>query len=135
MADRLRRNTHQRQVVLEELQEPTSPPMAFELHEIARQRLPKISLGTVCRNLDVLADVGLIRRPQAGGAEACHDGNAIRCYHVRCLLREQVDDAHGPSEDPLANEVKTLSGYAIHGFQLEFVSLCPGCGSRSGSPV
>jgi len=47
-----RRKTRQRQVILEELQAVTSHPTAVELHELVRRRLPKVSLGTVYRNLD-----------------------------------------------------------------------------------
>ena len=134
MANKSRRNTRQRQVVLEELQRLTSHPTASELYGIARQRLPKISLGTVYRNLDILADEGLICRLQTGGAEARFDGNVARHYHVRCVRCGRVDDAHGLPEDPLKSEVKTLRGYEILGFRLEFVGVCPECGNRSAPP-
>jgi len=57
------RNTRQRQVVLEELRKLTSHPTAAELYEITRARLPKISLGTVYRNLEVLAENGVRSYP------------------------------------------------------------------------
>ena len=41
-----RRNTRQRQVVLEELQAECSHPTAGELYRRVRERLPRISLST-----------------------------------------------------------------------------------------
>ncbi len=49
--------------MLEELRTLTSHPTAAELYEITRARLPKISLGTVYRNLEVLAENGVRSYP------------------------------------------------------------------------
>ena len=54
----IQRNTRQRQVILEELQKLTSHPTAVSLYQIVRHRVPKISLGTVYRNLELLARSG-----------------------------------------------------------------------------
>ena len=45
------RMTRQRKVILEELRKVNSHPSADEIYEIVRKRLPRISLGTVYRNL------------------------------------------------------------------------------------
>ena len=54
------RLTSQRQVILEELQKVTSHPTANEVFDMVRKRLPRIGLGTVYRNLDLLAEKGII---------------------------------------------------------------------------
>ena len=69
------RNTPQRKVILEELQKAASHPTAAELYEIVRRRLPRISLGTVYRNLELLSESGLIRKLSMGSAEARFDGD------------------------------------------------------------
>ena len=43
--------TRQRAVILEELRKLTTHPTADELYQIVRARMPRISLGTVYRNL------------------------------------------------------------------------------------
>ena len=133
-ARKAQRNTRQRQVVLEELKKLDSHPTATELYEVARRRLPKISLGTVYRNLDMLADMGLIRKLETGGSEARFDGSVTRHYHVRCVRCGRLDDAHGLPDEPITSEVKTLSGYEILGFRLEFIGVCPECANRSALP-
>ena len=61
------RMTQQRQVILEELRLCRSHPTADELYSRVRRRLPRISLGTVYRNLETLAERGLIRKMEVGG--------------------------------------------------------------------
>ena len=105
---RSRRNTRQRQVVLEELKNLGSHPTAAELYEIARRRLPKISLGTVYSNLELLAQLGVIRKLQTSGSVARFDGDRGRHYHVCCVRCGRVDDAQGLPTDPLEHEIKSL---------------------------
>ena len=127
----LRRNTQQRQVVLEELKKVSSHPTAAELYEITRRRLPKISLGTVYRNLELLAQMGRIRKLEIGGSEARFDGDVAEHYHVRCVHCGRVDDAHDMPAEPLIHEIKNLGDYEILGYNLEFVGICPACRSKS----
>lgn len=127
---RPQRNTRQRQVVLEELRKLTSHPTAAELYEITRARLPKISMGTVYRNLELLAQNGIIQKLEIGGAEARFDGNPERHYHVRCVRCERVDDVHDLPDDFVNDDVKSLSGYEILECRLDFIGICPGCGNQ-----
>lgn len=125
------RNTRQRQVVLEELKKFTSHPTAAELYGITRARLPKISLGTVYRNLEVLAENKVIRKLAVGGGEARFDGNPAQHYHVRCVRCERLDDVPDLPPDFVKDEIKSLGGYEILGFHLEFIGVCPECRQRS----
>ncbi len=130
---RAQRNTRQRQVVLEELKKLSCHPTAAELYEIARARLPKISLGTVYRNLELLAQNGAIQKLQISGAEARFDGNPDQHYHVRCIHCERIDDVHDLPEDFVNGEVQSLAGYDIVGFCLDFLGVCPDCQSGCGA--
>ena len=56
------RNTKQRKVIIEELRKFHSHPTADEIHRMVRKRLPRISLGTVYRNLALLSQMGMIRK-------------------------------------------------------------------------
>ena len=124
---RAQRNTRQRQVVLEALKGLTSHPTAAELYEIARARMAKISLGTVYRNLELLAQNGVIQKLQISGAEARFDGNPEQHYHVRCIHCERVDDVHDLPENFVQGQVQSLAGYDIVGFRLDFLGVCPDC--------
>ncbi len=56
------RTTKQRQVILEEIKKVSSHPTADEVHALVRKKLPKISLGTIYRNLEFLAGQNQILR-------------------------------------------------------------------------
>lgn len=133
---KLRRNTPQRRLVLEELRGVTSHPTAVELYEIVRCRMPTISLGTVYRNLDLLAGEGVIRKHAFGGAEARFDGNTEPHHHVRCVKCGRMDDVGGLPVELAGIEPGETNGYKILGHRLEFVGICPACklgGATSGT--
>ena len=121
------RNTPQRRIVLEELRKVASHPTAVELYEIVRHRLPKISLGTVYRNLELLSRMGTIQKLDFVGTEARFDGNPDRHCHVRCVRCGRVDDLHGLSEDLIAETPEEAGGYKILGRRLAFIGVCPDC--------
>ena len=132
-ADKPQRNTRQRRVILEELKKVTTHPTATVLYEFVRRRLPKISLGTVYRNLEVLTGLGLVQKLDIQGSEARFDGNPDSHYHVRCVRCGRVDDVHELPTDPVRGEFTTLNGYEILGHRFEFIGICPAC-RRSPKP-
>jgi Fur family ferric uptake transcriptional regulator len=121
------RATPQRDLVLELVRSTMDHPTADWVHRQARRRLPRISLGTVYRNLERLAAEGLIRELRLAGGAVRYDGNTGRHYHVRCLGCGRVRDL------PLSvdTRVEELAGravnYRILGHTLEVHGLCPSC--------
>ncbi len=123
--ERLQRSTRQRQVILEELQKLDLHPTAAALYEIVRRRVPKISLGTVYRNLELLARTGVIRKLEFAGAEARFDGNVTRHDHLRCVRCGRVDDIHGPPLDLSGGSANDWGDYRILGHRVEVFGICP----------
>ncbi len=122
-----RRNTPQRKVLLEELCGLNTHPTASELYEIVRKRLPRISLGTVYRNLEVLHESGQIIKLDLAGHEARFDGMVVPHCHARCTSCGIVRDL--PEIDPRKFETPSaeINGFLIQGFKLEYFGICPGC--------
>ncbi|UCD74326.1 MAG: transcriptional repressor [Phycisphaerales bacterium] len=127
------RNTRQRDVILQELCRLTSHPTATDLYDIVRRRLPRISLGTVYRNLDQLAEAGMIRRLEAGGGQARFDGNIEPHHHVRCIHCGRVGDVHDVPTLPGAGDVAAADGYEIISCRVEFLGVCPECREEPAS--
>ena len=99
----------------------------------ARRRLPRISLGTVYRNLKELAEEGLIREVQAGGPSARFDGNIGRHYHIRCLGCGRVSDLPLSVSSRLEEEAGRATSYLILGHEVEVHGLCPTCRRKGAS--
>jgi Fur family ferric uptake transcriptional regulator len=125
------RSTKQRQVILEEIRKVFTHPTADEVYEMVRCRLPRISLGTVYRNLEMLATHGLIQKVDTSGTQRRFDGNPTPHYHIRCMGCGKVDDIPGKAIHSMDDVVKELSDYEILGHRLEFRGLCPQCRSDS----
>jgi Fur family transcriptional regulator, ferric uptake regulator len=124
------RHTRQRQVILEELRNLTSHPTAGALYDVVRRRLPRISLGTVYRNLELLARTGTIQKLEFGG-EARFDGCVARHDHLRCVRCGRVDDVSAPPLDLFEGAANDWGGYQILGHRLEFFGICPQCRGRT----
>jgi len=131
--ERQRRKTRQRQVILEELQAVTSHPTAVELFKLVQRRLPKVSLGTVYRNLDLLLRMGLIEKLEHSGGEARFDANTAQHDHLRCVGCGRVDDVMTPPLDLARPEDHDLRGYKLIGHRLEYLGICPRCRQSSAS--
>lgn len=121
------RATRQRQVILEELQSVTSHPTADEVYHMVRERLPKISLGTVYRNLDLLSQHGWIQRIEVSGSQMRFDGNASVHSHVRCLRCGAVADVHYAHALPPLEQAQVATDYELVGQTLNFTGVCPTC--------
>ena len=121
------RITKQRQLILDELMGVTSHPTADELYQMVRKRLPKISLGTVYRNLEIMSDCGVIQKLDIGGTQKRFDANATTHYHVRCATCGKVDDLDMPPDRNVEKEAGKLSNYKILRHRLEFTGICPDC--------
>ena len=128
--DKKTRMTPQRRIILEEIRRFNNHPAADEIYERVRKRLPRISLGTVYRNLDVLCDLGEIQRLELSGAVKHYDGIPKKHYHIRCVCCGRVDDAPIAPLNELEDDLYGTTVFEIIGHNLEFTGLCPQCSSQ-----
>ena len=127
MAEKIRSMTRQRRVILQELQKVTTHPTADQVYDMVRKKLPRISLATVYRNLDLLAQDGIISKLGTAGAQMRFDGNPADHYHIRCTRCQRVDDLPAGAVMVKDKGVGEKTGYRIAGIHLEYNGLCPEC--------
>jgi len=127
------RMTRQRQVILQELRKVKTHPSADEVYEMVRRLLPRISLGTVYRNLEILSELGEIQKIEICGKLKRFDGNTRDHYHLRCLNCHRIDDVPENIHFDFSASLNSETGYAITGHRLEFVGLCPECSELQSS--
>ncbi|MBU0607574.1 MAG: transcriptional repressor [Armatimonadetes bacterium] len=121
------RHTHQREIILEELCKLDSHPTVDDLFLIVRKRLPHIGLATVYRNLELLAEQGVIQKLELAGHPRRFDGWAQWHTHIRCLNCGAVADVDiEPRRTPL-EEVQEHTDYRVTDQHIEFVGECPRC--------
>ena len=121
------RLTTQRQIILEELSKVKTHPTAGEVYDMVRKRLPRIGLGTVYRNLELMAENGMIMKLEVGGTQKRFDATTDAHYHIRCSCCGRVDDIDVPVIDSLVDAAAENSSYQIHGHHIEFTGICSKC--------
>lgn len=123
------RQTKQRRAIVEVLATLDTHPTAEEFFPIIRRRLPNISLGSVYRNLEVLADAGLIAKLESGNRARRFDGLTTPHAHVGCPQCGAVHDLWSATVDAaclqLDQLVASLDG--LEGYRLEFIGSCDQC--------
>ena len=125
------RLTTQRQIILEELGKVTSHPTANEVYDMVRRRLPRIGLGTVYRNLELMADSGIILKLEVGGTQKRFDATVDPHYHIRCTSCGKVDDIAIAVQDHINQMAENSCNYKILGHHIEFSGICMSCSEKS----
>ena len=121
------RLTSQRQVILEELRKVKSHPTADEMYYMVRKRLPRIGLGTVYRNLELLAKLGIIRKLEVNCKQKRFDGDISPHYHVRCIKCNRVDDIFIKMDRGLEKSAASCCDYKILDHHVQFSGICSKC--------
>jgi Fur family peroxide stress response transcriptional regulator len=76
--------SRQRESIKNFLMTRTDHPTAETIYENIRLEYPRISLGTVYRNLSLLSELGEIQTIATGVGPDRFDGNAMPHYHFIC---------------------------------------------------
>ena len=128
------RLTGPRRLVLDVVRATESHPTAEWVHRMVRRRRPRVSLGTVHRNLRLLVAQGLVK--ELPGPHARFDGNVSEHHHFTCLACGSISDVQGPTTEPhsraLCGRVTAQSGFSVTHHRIEFYGRCPECQRRAG---
>lgn len=116
----------QREMMLSVLRSTNSHPTANDIYEEMCKRDPKISLGTVYRNLALLTKSGVILRIDTEHDSVHYDGFTHRHYHFVCNDCGEVTDL---SINPINidSEVEKEIGGDVVGHNLVFYGKCKKC--------
>lgn len=107
-----------------------SHPTADVIYAEVRNEIPGISLGTVYRNLKLLAETGEVAPVAGSGVLIRYDGCTDNHHHFRCDSCGCVLDVEEPVDTELDRRVAARTGLAIRCHSLVFHGLCVDCQSR-----
>lgn len=120
------RNTKQRQRILNAVKSRRDHPTADQIYQDIRIRDPKISRGTVYRNLNLLAERGEILQIKIPGADRFDLRRELH-HHILCLECGGLFDAALPYSRDLDEAAAEKSGFQIHRHHTLFEGVCPHC--------
>jgi Fe2+ or Zn2+ uptake regulation protein len=126
------RLTRPRRLVLEVVRATDRHPTAEWVHRLVRRALPRVSLGTVYRNLRRLVDAGLLT--EIPGPQARFDGNLEEHHHFTCTgcgaMLDLPADLVGAQGRALAGRLAAARGLAVTHHRLELYGRCAACRRR-----
>ena len=124
---RIHRMTKQRQIILEVLRSTTTHPTADWIYDSVRHAVPRISLGTVYRNLRVLKEMGDIQELNYGSTYSRFDGTAEPHYHFVCKNCGSVLDVGLPVLTQYDQQVADTMQIQVDFHRMEFYGTCVQC--------
>lgn len=125
-----RRNTVQKELVLEKVREMRSHVTADDVYAQIHNAHPSISKGTVYRNLSLLADEGEIRRVEIPDGPDRFDFTLEDHYHVRCVKCGEVFDVDMDAITDISSRIKDTHGMKFLDYDILFKGVCPACQNK-----
>jgi len=107
----MQRYSRQRESIVEYLRSTKEHPTAETVYQHVREQLPKVSLGTVYRNLSQLAAAGEILRFSSIDGVDHFDADTATHYHFVCNCCGRIQDV---PMTPLS-DINRLAGLGIRG--------------------
>ncbi|MGN1060027.1 MAG: Fur family transcriptional regulator [Clostridia bacterium] len=123
----MRKYSRQRELILEYLQNTTTHPTAEQIYTELKRSQPALSLSTVYRNVNLLADDGIIRRLDTGEGAERFDADLRPHNHFICLQCRQVTDVFRILVEPEMLEAALGESFLISRHTLYVYGLCSHC--------
>lgn len=127
------RMTNQREIILRELINSQRHLAADELYDIVKKIMPRISLATVYRNLEILSEAGIIGKLEISGRQKRFDYDPSEHDHIYCMVCHRVDNLEMAHKGLTTEEFAAAVGYSITGYRLEIVGICPECQKKTNT--
>ncbi|MCM1296817.1 MAG: transcriptional repressor [Muribaculaceae bacterium] len=119
--------SHQREAILNNLKSRYDHPTAEMVFQDIRMDIPNISLATVYRNLNQLADAGIINRLCCNGKTDHFDATTKPHYHFLCTSCGAVKDIDMQPLESLITEASKHSPHTITEASVLFSGKCEAC--------
>jgi Fur family peroxide stress response transcriptional regulator len=121
------KRSRQREKIYQALKRTDTHPTAEWVHEQVRSQIPRVSLGTVYRNLHILTAQGKIQELDFGQGLHRYDAVAEEHYHFVCKSCGMVRDLQTPPEKDLHDRVRDVVPGKITSHRLDFFGVCLDC--------
>jgi Fur family peroxide stress response transcriptional regulator len=130
-AEKKYKQSRQRERILELLKSTTSHPTADWLYSKLKEEFPRLSVGTVYRNLAILKEQGLISELQFGSTFNRFEARVDPHYHLVCEKCGSIQDLDMPLEKSLNEKVGGLTDFRIKTHRVTFFGICKNCLSKT----
>ena len=102
-------------------------PTAEQVYEIARKMYPKISLGTVYRDLNQLSKHGMLKKICNSYGSVRFDGRVEPHFHMNCSACGRVFDVELPDMMNLGEKIMATEGFMVTDYEISIMGVCAEC--------
>lgn len=123
----------QRVKILKALTNNAIHPTAEELLEVLSEEGANIGITTLYRNLNQLAQAGMIKKIDGLEPSAHFDHNTFEHYHFICTECGHVFDIPSDVAPQLVKNTQQATGFEITSYDIVFHGICSKCKTRKGN--
>lgn len=125
-----RKFSRQREEILAQLKDRKDHPTADMIYDGVRLVLPRISLGTVYRNLSLLSEEGSILRLRFRDGIDHFDYTSYPHVHFYCLDCGSVEDFDDTTLNLVHDSSMLSSDYQVTACHIHYEGYCPSCQAK-----
>ena len=119
--------SRQREAIKKNLAGRCDHPTAEMVYSDIRRDYPNISLGTVYRNLSLLADLGEIRKISSVNGPDRFDARTAPHCHFRCRKCGCVMDLELDIQEAITQQAAEGFPGIVDDCDIQFLGICPSC--------
>jgi Fur family ferric uptake transcriptional regulator len=127
LRERGNRITPQRRAILRIIRERAGHLSADEIYDLARREIPRLSLSTVYRTLDLLKELDLVTELHLAGNHYRYEAQSDQHEHLVCLSCGEVIEFHCDHCAAMHQELSDKYGFQITGSRVELFGYCHEC--------
>ncbi|MGD9570877.1 MAG: Fur family transcriptional regulator [Thermoleophilia bacterium] len=127
------RVTPQRLVIAAAIRDLGRHTTAEEVFTEVGRRLPGVSLPTVYATLDLLEDLGLVRRVATESGTAVYDPRTDEHHHLVCRACGAIADVDGSVDHDALLSAARGAGFTPDGAQVVIRGLCASCRGQASA--
>ena len=117
----------QREVIRQAMAGNTAHPTADMVYEWVRRENPTISLATVYRNLNCLAQSGELRKIHVATGADRFDGQTHRHSHLVCRSCGAMSDLDSKVMGSIAEDIRQATGFEPSADDIVIYGICEKC--------
>ena len=122
--------SRQREVIKDYLSKTVEHPTADVVYMHVKEQFPRISLGTVYRNLNLLTDMGEALKITTPDGAVRFDGFTSPHYHALCTECGGLFDLDMDISESINEEARACFRGTIHSHSTIFYGVCGRCQAR-----
>ena len=126
------RATGQRLAVMQTLLETRNHPSAEDIFQKLKRSHPTLSLSTVYKTLQMMADMGALLTIETGSGSQRFDGHTHPHHHAVCTKCNKVLDVDFDRYPIDLNKKEVLADFDVQGIKITFSGTCQVCKAIMG---